>query len=587
MKVLSIYPGHNATVAYSENGVIKYFYTEESFNNIKNYTGFPILSLNALNQLEDISSVDYVTFPTETQMMVCTPDSNSIYEDLSTSKLRQVYDYLEYKTKLKWLFDFIRNYILVKKVTPVAWDSIEKYLKGNFNISAEKIVKNDHHLCHCLTPLIFYKGIKKLDKDYLLVSMDGAGDGLFTSIYKYNHQTHSVELISKSNYSSSIGLIYYSATKFLGMKPGEHEYKVMGLAAYVTEEKYFIHIYKKLKNLVTIDKNTLEIKTPFNTYLADRYFKEELCGERFDNIAAAVQKLTEDVVSEYISLAVNKTGIRDIMFSGGVFMNVKMNQKIIDLHVVDNAYFQPSCGDDSLVLGAIGNLYLEMNIEHKSINSMYLGREFSNEDIVKYIDVNNIKGKYNVDYIDDMEIKIATLLSEFKVVARVKGKSEWGARSLCNRAILGNASDLKTFYEVNDLIKMRDFWMPFAPAILDTWADKYIKKYDQLKSKAFDSSKYMIITCESTSLAEKHLRAAIHQKDKTLRPQIVEENDNSSLYKLLKHYEALTGMGGIMNTSYNLHGYPLATTIEQAMFTFENSGLKYLALENFLITKSS
>ena len=107
----------------------------------------------------------------------------------------------------------------------------------------------------------------------------------------------------------------------------------------------------------------------------------------------------------------------------------------------------------------------------------------------------------------------------------------------------------------------------------------------KIKEKASKSFKYMIVTCDSTKLAQKHLKAAIHQKDKTLRPQIISKQDNVEVYNLLKHYENLTGMGGILNTSLNLHGYPLVGTLEQAMFTFGNSGLKYLALENFLLTK--
>jgi carbamoyltransferase len=134
---------------------------------------------------------------------------------------------------------------------------------------------------------------------------------------------------------------------------------------------------------------------------------------------------------------------------------------------------------------------------------------------------------------------------------------------------------------------MRDFWMPFAPTILDDWASKYIKDWDMIKDKAFDSTKYMIMTFDSTVVAQEHLRAAMHQKDKTLRPQIVSKEDSPLLYKLLKYYEELTGMGGCLNTSLNIHGYPLVGTLEQAIFTFENSGLEYLTLENFLLHKKN
>jgi len=129
--------------------------------------------------------------------------------------------------------------------------------------------------------------------------------------------------------------------------------------------------------------------------------------------------------------------------------------------------------------------------------------------------------------------------------------------------------------------------MPFAPTILFHWADKYIKNWDMLKNKIYDSSKYMILGFDSTELAQKHLRAAIHQKDKTLRPQILEEKDNPDIFNIFKLYEKKTGMGGMMNTSLNIHGYPLAGTLEQSFNTFINSGLKYIALENYLISKKT
>lgn len=181
--------------------------------------------------------------------------------------------------------------------------------------------------------------------------------------------------------------------------------------------------------------------------------------------------------------------------------------------------------------------------------------------------------------------KIVDLLKKFEIVGFFRGAGEWGARSLCNRCIFGNASDLKTFYTVNDMVKMRDFWMPFAPTILMEWAGKYIKNWDSLEKKIHASSKYMIQAFDSTELAQNHLRAAIHQKDKTHRPQLLEEKDNPDVYKLFKKYEKETGMGGMMNTSLNIHGYPLVGSLDQAIFTLENSGMKYLAIENYLISK--
>jgi len=410
---------------------------------------------------------------------------------------------------------------------------------------------------------------------------------VFTKIFKYDQITETLDLITQSPWNHSIGGMYSEMTRFLGMKPNEHEYKVMGLAAYVAKEKYFKHIYEELKNCLWLDEENLKFNSKFSMSVSSQHFKKKFAMDRFDNCGAAVQKITEELVIKYIKAAIRKTGIHTIAVSGGVFMNVKMNQKILDIPEVEKVYFQPSCTDASLVVGSAANVFRRNEIPLKPIKTMFLGHAHTDDDVEKFLKENNYFEKYKVEHYDNIERKIAELVANMEVVPIFKGPGEWGARSLCNRAILGNSADLKTFYTVNDQVKMRDFWMPFAPTILEEWAGRYIKNWDMVREKAFESTKYMILAFDSTELGQLHLRAAMHQKDKTLRPQIVSEYDNPHMYKLLKHYEELTGMGGLLNTSLNIHGYPLVGTLEQGMFTFENSGLKYLTLENFLIKKKS
>lgn len=132
---------------------------------------------------------------------------------------------------------------------------------------------------------------------------------------------------------------------------------------------------------------------------------------------------------------------------------------------------------------------------------------------------------------------------------------------------------------------MRDFWMPFAPTILRSFAEKYLVSWKELETKVDETSYYMITTFQSTPLGQQDLRAAMHQKDKTLRPQLVDETSNPWMHETLREFENLTGMGGVMNTSLNIHGYPLVGGVDQALFTLENSGLKHILLGNTLISK--
>lgn len=575
---------------------------EEKFSNIKNHSGFPHYTLKYLEKHYDLSQIDYIVFPYKEVLWMNAPCEDSkdkikneftyyqgdLFENLSRgSILRKIWDFMEYYLPFKKLFFHIRNLIIKIFITPAVKKSIYNYLNKKYGFKKEQILYYDHHYSHALSTIYFYN-LKKLKEKVLIFSMDGAGDRKFCKIYILDQDKKDIELISESDFTASIGLLYSGVTDFLGMKANEHEYKVMGLAAYVNEEKYYKDIYDKFKKILWLDEKNLKFYSKFNMNLtgtSNMFLKDNMIRVRFDNLAVGLQKFTEDMVIKWIKLAIKKTGIKTIACTGGVFMNVKMNQKIHELSEISKVYFMPSCGDESNVLGPPADIYYNNNFETYSDEQMYKGHKYSNEEIEKFLNDNGYYKKYTIKKCEDIEKETALLLKDFNIVARVKGACEWGARSLCNRAILGNASDLKTFYEVNDMIKMRDFWMPFAPTIFDTWADKYIKNWSKLKTKVVHSSRYMITTFDSTPLAQKHLRAAIHQKDKTLRPQIVFKNDNESLYKLLKYYEEMTGMGGFLNTSLNIHGYPLVGTLEQAMFTFDNSGLIYLTLEDYLISK--
>ncbi len=595
MKILAIYPAHNANVGVFIDGKCECIYHEEKFSNKKHHLGWPHRALKYLSGIYNLNEFDYITITSEQQFYY--PDDryiDDVIKEQNTYKGRllewakNIYYLLWYVLGNYKIFSDVFKYYLHNIATPNAKKQMELTLEKEYGIKKEKIKYIEHHLAHALTTHYFY-GLGQLKKDILYITMDGLGDNYFSRIYHYHSNEDNFEMIAQSPFSASLGLLYTEITRFLGMKPNEHEYKVMGLAAYVNNSKYYNHIYKMLEKYFWLDKNTLTFKSKVNTFISIQYLlRNNLVGERFDNISAAIQKFIEDKVIEYIKTVIDKTGIKNVALSGGVFMNVKLNKKISEMEEIEKVYFQPSSGDDSSVIGCAAKIFRENNIELIPVKTMYLGRSYTNSEVGDFL--KGYEDKYCIDYFEnrnDLYEKITDLLKNFEIVALHRGRGEWGARSLCNRTILGNASDLKTFHEVNNMIKMRDFWMPFAPTILFHWADRYIKNWDMLKNKIYDSSKYMILGFDSTELAQKHLRAAIHQKDKTLRPQILEEKDNPDIFNIFKLYEKKTDMGGMMNTSLNIHGYPLAGTLEQSFNTFINSGLKYIALENYLISKKT
>jgi carbamoyltransferase len=163
----------------------------------------------------------------------------------------------------------------------------------------------------------------------------------------------------------------------------------------------------------------------------------------------------------------------------------------------------------------------------------------------------------------------------------VAGRAELGARALGNRSILAHPGDLRSFYTVNDQIKERDFWMPFAPAVLEEDAGRYLQRPPE------HGAPYMITAFDTTAAARDDLRAAIHQKDLTVRPQLVTVASNPKFHRLLTEFKTRTGIGGVLSTSLNIHGYPLAATLDQALFTFERSGLRYLVVEDTMLSKDA
>jgi carbamoyltransferase len=306
-----------------------------------------------------------------------------------------------------------------------------------------------------------------------------------------------------------------------------------------------------------------------------------LRGQRFDNIAAATQEWFETLNLKWIRSAIEKTGIHKIACAGGNFLNVKANKKILSMSEVDDAFFCPAAGDEGLAVGAALRGYFEMAFKDGIMPSKvplrdsYFGSSFSNEEIEESLKKNNLLEK--AEFIDDMDSETGELLAKGNIVARFSGRMEWGPRGLGNRSILAHASDPSTVRTINKAIKMRDFWMPFAPSILNTRIEDY------LIDARF--SPYMILSFDTTE-KRNEMSAAIHPYDLTCRPQTVTDEYNPGYEKVLKSFENKTGIGAILNTSFNLHGNPIVWSPDIAIDTFNNSELDAIALGNYLLKKN-
>ncbi|MCI0590807.1 MAG: hypothetical protein L0Y67_04265, partial [Gammaproteobacteria bacterium] len=359
-------------------------------------------------------------------------------------------------------------------------------------------------------------------------------------------------------------------------------HKVMGLAPYARSRQAET-VYHILRKHMDLAPDGLEIVNKTGLW-EDAYverFRSELGGFRFDNIAAGVQRFLEELVTGYVKAWSRKSGIRKLALGGGVFMNVKLNKLINEFANGDEAYFLPSCGDESIAAGAAlkcaWDLHRSAGEEFKpeSLGPLYLGPEFSNEEVEEAL--KPYVGRLEWQNVEDIERKTAELLADNLLIGRMSGRMEFGARALGNRSILARADSLNNVRRINAAIKMRDFWMPFACSLL--WE----RRHDYIISPNENPAPYMILAFQSTPLAARELIAALHTFDLSCRPQLVEPDWNPKFHRLLKFYEEITGFGGLLNTSFNLHGDPVVCTPVDAIETYLQSDLDVLTIEDYMI----
>jgi carbamoyltransferase len=252
----------------------------------------------------------------------------------------------------------------------------------------------------------------------------------------------------------------------------------------------------------------------------------------------------------------------------------------MELPEVEDMFVYPSCGDETSAMGAAYWTYAhKVGVEKMTpLQTLYWGPQHSDAEIEQAITSYKFQSKVRCQRISNMELTIAALLASGRIVARHAGREEFGARALGNRSILANPSNAHATRVINEAIKARDFWMPFATSILSERANDYLINPKKIRSP------FMILTFDTTE-RRNDLIAAMHPFDYTVRPQIVEYQANPRYHSILKEFERLTGIGAILNTSFNLHGFPVASSPRDSLEVFDRSGLTTLAIENWLVEK--
>ncbi|MFA4982707.1 MAG: carbamoyltransferase C-terminal domain-containing protein [Candidatus Micrarchaeia archaeon] len=581
MNVVGIYVGHNATACLVLNNRLACAISEEKFTNIKNTFGFPINSLEYIMREYGLSAqdIDCVAFSNLSNGHSLDWKRPPTMDE--SRRISRKYAALCALTRHVRGFHRVHSMINRSLAAMRAGKSqgmMRQLLKERFGFRDSQISFAHHHLAHAYAPLGFFN-LQKTDEPLLVITQDGLGDSLSGTVGIYENGKYARK--DETDAFDSVAMIYGSMTTYMGMMIMEHEYKIMGLAPYPSE-KYGLELYeRKFKDLASVDggKVVLKHKTTNPVDFANHVLKERMYTERFDNMAFALQHFVEEKMAKYVLDNVRKYRIKKVVFGGGLFMNVKLNKKIQELDEIEQCFFMPSSGDESL---ALGSAFLAMDSAGEQALSgevTYLGKEYSKDELEGHFSRQDIGKKYEISRHKDAEAEAASLLSEGKIVGRFCGRGEWGARSLGNRAILGDPSRLETVEVINQAVKSRDFWMPFAPSMLDSSFGEY----------ALGGGKaapyYMITSYDSTKKGQLEMKAALHRKDKTMRPNVVTKRHNARYHRLLASYRKKSGFGGALNTSLNIHGYPLVGFLQDLFFTMGNSGLEYAQCEDYIIRK--
>ena len=434
-------------------------------------------------------------------------------------------------------------------------------------IEEEKIIHMEHDWGHAA--YAFY-GSPIRDDNTLIVTADAWGDDLSGTLSVYSKEKGQIERVKEYNHKDfQLARIYRYTTLILKMLANEHEYKVMGLASY-----YNGPVIEKVEKVFDKMLQNDGLEFIFNKDVLDiyDYLKNNLKNFRFDHIAAGLQSFTEKILVNWFSSAISEYNANSVVFSGGVSMNVKANMKISQIPKIEKFFVCGAGTDETLPIGACYH-WAEMNgIQPKPLDTLYLGSNAAYDEK----DISSLS-QYTIKKFNSEE-QILEQILENKIIAVCRGRMEMGQRALGNRSIIADPRTRFNVEKINNSIKKRDFWMPFAPVILSEYQDLLIENPKGIESP------FMTITFETKDGKNKY-PAAVHQADGTTRAQLLKKEQNPILWNLIFKFYEKTGIPALLNTSFNLHGEPIVRTIQDALRVFGKSELEVLWLDEHIIEK--
>lgn len=559
---------HDSAAAILKDGNVIAAVEEERFTRKKFDDGFPSNAINfCLNEAQiEPSNLHSVAF----------------YDKIVLKFERLLDNYIAVAPR--GLFSFLD--VMPKWLHKRLWikEDIKKHLKG----FSGKIIFPEHHLSHAA-----YTFFTSPFTESAILTVDGVGEWTTTSFGTAKGAT--IELTNDMRWPHSIGMLYSAFTYFLGFKVNEGEYKLMGLSSYGKPRFYDTII----DNLIDIkDDGSIRLNMKYFAFTYDKVMTNNNFSQLFGipvrnkdskteqihyDIGASAQLVLEEILLKIVHHIHKKTNEKNLCLGGGVALNGVANYRILKEGPFENVHIPPSPGDGGSAVGSAQYLYfshlknnriIENDSSKRVKNNVYVGPHFSDDEIKSFLNSKNIL----YSFYDKSELlkKTAKLISEKNIIGWYQGKMEWGPRALGNRSILADPREAKMKDILNEKIKHRESFRPFAPSILE----EYVSEFFDLDIP----SPYMLLVAK---VKKPDVIPAVTHVDGTGRLQSVSKSSNPLYYELIKEFHRITGVPVIINTSMNVMGEPIVNTPECAYNMLLKTDMDYLVMSNYLIEKSN
>lgn len=568
MKILGIkYGGHDTSAALMIDGKLIAACAQERYTKDKHSRKFPLEAINDCLKIGNININDI--------------DEIAYVNDIKTF-LKEIYlkPALKNIARLKFLINDFEKFLRLFNT--------EKIVRKKLNYKG-KINFYRHHLCH-IASAYFPSGFDNA----LCLSIDGMAEHETGMIAEANLGKIKV-LNAKNLYPDSLGLFYSAITDFLGWKHHCDEGIIMGLAPFGDPDETVPKTnksYREIFDEMLIEKNEFEFKinlkyvdyyTTRNKWVTRKF--KEIFGEKREysepltnhhkNIAAALQSKLENFVIKQLKAAKKKYGYDNLCLSGGVALNCSMNGKIEQSGLFDQIYIQPASADDGCAIGACYLANNKNNNEQfysKSNYNSYLGSRYTDEEIE--IELKNSKINYSKS--SNIFKETAKYLENGNIIGWFQGPAEFGPRALGNRSILCKPYPAEMKDHLNNQVKFRENFRPFAPAVLSEFQNEFF----EINQNSF----HMLIASKVKEDKVNVIPAVVHV-DRSARVQTVNKSSNEKFYNLLEEFKNLTNIPVLLNTSFNVKGQPIVNNPRDAIETFKKTKIDVLSIGNFILKK--